>query len=168
MRVLLKKILLCSTVMILLNPAPVTGQFYFSENPLIGESAPDFTLDTVKSGKQNMTDFRGGKSAIIFFWATWCPHCQRQLKELHKKNQQLSERNIKVILVDIQESSRNVRVYLEKNKNDMEVFLDVDSSVASEYGVIGVPTFFFVDQQGVVKAVEHDIPKEYEKILLEG
>jgi len=46
------------------------------------------------------------------------------------------------------------------------VFLDQDSAVAEEYQIIGVPTFFFVNPEGTVMAVEHFLPDDYGEILL--
>lgn len=141
------------------------AQFFFMENPLIGQTAPDFTLKTVNGGKVNMTKFRDNKSAIIFFWATWCPHCREALKELNKDLAEIEGKGIQVILMDVGEPEKQVQRYLEKNKIGATVFLDEESSLADPYGIIGVPTFVFVDSQGVVRAVEHAIPQNYEEIL---
>ena len=74
-------------------------------------------------------------------------------------------KNIKLILVDIGETPEEVRQYTQKNKISFDVFLDVQSSLAESYGIIGVPTFVFVSADGKIKAVEHSLPKDYEKIL---
>src|SRR3989338_11690436 len=60
------------------------GPFH-SGGQLVGRPAPDFTLASVHGPYVNMTEFRGGEPALIFFWATWCPHCRTQLKELTQK-----------------------------------------------------------------------------------
>ena len=61
------------------------GDGSFMTQTLIGKPAPDFTLDTLSAKQVNMTSYRSGKKAIIFFWATWCPHCRVQLKELNAR-----------------------------------------------------------------------------------
>jgi len=149
----------------MLLAAPAQAQFFVFENPLVGEKAPDFTVNTLNSGKLNMSKFRDGQSAIVFFWATWCPHCRNQLKELAKKKEELTQKGIKVILVDLQETAQQVKSYMDKNKIDYEVFFDEDQSLAEIYGIVGVPTFFFINKDGVIKAVEHEIPSNYEASL---
>ena len=141
------------------------AQFFF-QNPLVGQPAPDFTLKMYDGNKVNMTKLRDNKSAIIFFWATWCPHCRESLEGLNQNLAQIQKKGIKIILVDLGESEREVRAYVERNKVKVPIFLDEESSLAENYGIIGVPTFFFVDPKGVVKAVEHSVPENYEEILL--
>ena len=69
------------------------------------------------------------------------------------------------MLVDLGETEREVKAYMERNKVGATVFLDEDTSLAENYGIIGVPTLVFVDAKGMVKAVEHSLPDDYEKIL---
>lgn len=157
-------VLLCSLVFFI-SSQPARAQFFFMENPLVGRPAPDFTLKTFNGEKVNMTKFRDNKSAILFFWATWCPHCREALKDLNKNRADIESKGIKVILVDMEESEQEIRRYMERNKIDMTVFLDQDSSLADPYGIIGVPTFVLVDSQGIVRAVEHSLPRNYEEIL---
>ncbi|MBI5416128.1 MAG: redoxin domain-containing protein, partial [Candidatus Omnitrophica bacterium] len=45
------------------------------------------------------------------------------------------------------------------------VFLDQDSAVAESYDVVGVPTFYLIDSDGVVRGVDHSLPGNYEEIL---
>lgn len=158
-------VLLCSLVFFI-SSQPASAQFFFMENPLVGQMAPDFTLKTFNGEKVNMTKFRDNKSAILFFWATWCPHCREALKDLNQKHSGMENKGIKLMLVDVGEGEKEVRRYMERNKIDMTVFLDQDSSLADPYGIIGVPTFVFVDSKGIVTAVEHSLPRNYEEIFI--
>ena len=131
----------------------------------VGKPAADFTLDTLTQKAVNMTQYRQGKKAIVFFWATWCPHCRDALKDLNKNLANIEGKGIKVILVDVGEEEKEVKRYMERNKIGATVFLDRESSLADPYGIIGVPTFVLVDSKGVVRAVEHALPDNYEEIL---
>ena len=141
------------------------AQAFFEEDALVGQSAPDFALKVFNGGKVNMTKFRENKSAIIFFWATWCPHCRQALRQLNQKLAEMENKGIKVMLLDVGEEEKDVKRYVEKNKIDLTIFLDRESSLSESYGIIGVPTFVFVDEKGMVRAVEHVLPEDYEKIL---
>lgn len=166
MKVMVRILLLIFLIAMPLGTTHASGQLFFMENPNVGQVAPDFTLDTLKAKNVNLTKFRDGKSAIVFFWATWCPHCRTALKELNIKAAQFEGKGIKLVIIDIGESAGEVKAHLAKNKIDFDVFLDEESSLSEPYGIIGVPTFYFLDDQGVVKAVEHSIPDNYEEILL--
>jgi len=141
------------------------AQFFMFENPMVNKKAPDFTTQTILGGQQSLDQYRDGQKAIIFFWATWCPHCRKQLSELSNLMSNLEEGGVKIILVDLGEQPEQVKAYLQKNKIDHEVFLDERQEVAEQYGIIGVPTFYFVNKDGVIKAVEHEIPSNYAKFL---
>jgi len=138
------------------------------ENPLIGQQAPDFFLESVKNGKVSLAKLRDGQGAIVFFWATWCPHCRRQLGELNTQAAEIEKKGIKIILIDIGENARQVSSYLEKQGINLDAVLDENSSLSDSYGIVGVPTFYLIDKKGVVKAVEHALPENYAKILSGG
>jgi len=141
------------------------AQFFMFQNPLIDEEAPNFSIPTLSGREQDLNTFRDGQKAIIFFWATWCPHCRKQLTELNDMKSELEDSEIKIVLIDLGESAKQVRSYMEKNKIDIEVFLDQEQLISEEYGIVGVPTFYFVNKDGIIKAVEHEIPSNYEEIL---
>ena len=149
----------------LFNFSNASGQLFMEESPLVGKAAKDFTLNTLKAQNVNMTKFRDDQSAIVFFWATWCPHCREQLSALNSSRQEIEKKGIKIILVDLGESPDQVRSYVEKNKIDLDVFLDQDQELAQDYGLIGVPTLVFIDKKGITKAVDHHLPENYEQIL---
>jgi len=149
----------------LLTGPAAQAQIFMFENPLVGEIAPDFQLMTTADEKVSLKEYRGGDPAIIFFWATWCPHCRTQLSELNDRKEDLAQKGIKLLLVDLGEGKKQVESYIKKNNLQYDVFLDQDSAVAEEYNIVGVPTFIFVGQRGEVLAVEHAIPQNYETIL---
>ena len=159
---------ICTLAVILalvLTAGAARGQFFFEEDTLIGQQAPDFTLNTLKEKNVKFSALRGTDSAILFFWATWCPHCRDAIKDLTKKAQEMSSQGIRVVLVDLGETAREVQPYVTKKKIPFDVFLDTDSSLSDPYNLIGVPTFIFVGKDGVIKAIEHELPGNYEAVL---
>ncbi|MCK5260104.1 MAG: TlpA family protein disulfide reductase, partial [Candidatus Omnitrophica bacterium] len=127
---------------------------------------PEFALETSSGRRETMSLLRSGQPAMIFFWATWCPHCRSQLTELTQQREDIEEKGIKVILVDVGEDAQKVKAYFNANNISLDTFLDQDGVVANDYKVIGVPTFFFVDTEGTVVAAEHSLISDYEEILL--
>ena len=142
------------------------GQLFF-DHPLVGKPAPDFTLKALSGQKINLTEYRGDQPVILFFWATWCPHCRVQLKDMTKMKPRLDEQKIKLLLVDLEEQASHVKKYMDKLKSPYDVLLDENAEVAEQYRIVGVPSFFFIDKKGQIKAVEHILPKKYEEIFEE-
>ena len=141
------------------------AQLLMMKNPLIGKPVPEFKLETLSGLETSLSDSRGGKKAIVFFWATWCPHCRAAIKELNRDRERIEQEGIKIVVVDVGESPRDVKSYVNKNKIGLEVFLDEEETVSEQFGIIGVPTFFFVNEAGVIKDVQHHLPDDYGTIL---
>jgi peroxiredoxin len=139
---------------------PVQAQFYFQEDTLVGKVAPDFNLPTLKKESVSFTEFRGGKNAILFFWATWCPHCREQLKVLSAKQEEIRKSGIQIILVDMGETAEVAGAYLKKQKIDFDAFIDEQETTGSLYELVGVPTLIFVSSDGNVKMVDHALPED--------
>ena len=158
-------IALCLLVCVFVPPPLVLGQFYFMGNEKVGQNAPDFTLKTVFGGEKNFNQYREGKKSIIFFWATWCPHCRQALKELNLQYEKIVAQDIKIVLVDLGEDEATVKKYMDANKIPLDVFLDSDSQLADQFALIGVPTFIFVNEQGVIKDVQHSLPEDLAQIF---
>ncbi len=162
MRLISKCIIVIFFALIAVCPSLAAGEmsfFEFLSNQNINKTAPDFTLQTTQGKEVNMTQFRGGKKAIVFFWATWCPHCRVALKDLNMNLAQIEAKGIKVIPVDLGETLEEVRAYIKNNKIGIDIFLDKESSLAEPYNLVGVPTLYFVNEAGKIISVEHSLPK---------
>ena len=92
------------------------AQLLMMKNPHIGKPVPEFKVKTLSGAETALSDFRDGKKAIVFFWATWCPHCRTALKQLNKESEQIAQKDIKLVIVDVGESAREVKAYADKNK----------------------------------------------------
>lgn len=162
---MIRSLLILGLLLTAFDPSLASGQFFFMENESIGKPAQDFTLPTVGGTKMGLADFRKQDKAIVFFWATWCPHCRKELGNLVQKKEELAQKGIKVALVDVGEDEATVKQYLQKNKVGFTVFLDQETAVAESYNVVGVPMFWLIDKQGVVRDVQYSLPLNYDEIL---
>lgn len=135
------------------------------ENPWVGKKAPDFTLERLSGKSASLSDVIRDKKAILFFFATWCPHCRSQLKEISARKAELEKAGIAVALVDIGEPKSQVAKFMKSYGGDNDVFLDVDSFVAQTYEVAGVPMLLFIGIDGKVRLVEYGLPDNYQEVL---
>lgn len=133
-----------------------------SERANTGTVAADFTLPTTAGNNLSLAQARNGKKAVLFFWATWCPHCHEELEKLRQIIDTIKEKNIQVLLVDIGESKEEAKAYLKHQNILLDSFVDEENTVAELYGVTGVPTLFFIDEQGIIRDVDHGLPADYE------
>lgn len=130
-------------------------------NPLIGAKAPAFTLPDLNAKDYRLDELRADKNTILFFWATWCPHCRTQLKEIQANQEKFISKNVQIVLIDSGERKEQVTKYLNQLGVTLNVYLDLDGRVSDQYQIIGLPTFIFINQQGVITAVEHHLPGNF-------
>ncbi len=127
--------------------------------------APDFTLKRTDDQTLSLTQARAGKAAILFFWATWCPHCHEELERVRQNLESIRAKGIEVVLVDIGETKEEVKSYLTNQGIALESFLDEENSVAGQYNVQGVPSVFLIDEKGIVRNMSYGFPSDYESQL---
>ena len=144
----------------------VTSPFPTIENKNVGKSVPNFKLKIISGEEINLESVRAGQKTIMFFWATWCPHCRETLKELETKRGEFEQKDIKLVLVNVGEKREFVKKFLEKNKIHLDTFLDEESSLVETYDLQGVPAFFLVNSQGIVNLfIYNNLPKDYTLVL---
>jgi peroxiredoxin len=75
------------------------------------------------------------------------------MPELEAYYQQHQEDGFVVLAVNTQESPDTVAAFLGEHDFTFPVLLDPDGEVMREYGVLGLPTSFFIDRDGVMRGV---------------
>jgi peroxiredoxin len=84
---------------------------------------------------------------------------------LGARAQEIEGQGVKIILVDVGEGKDQVQEYVDKRKVTLDILLDEDSSISSKYMVVGVPTFFLINKDGIVTSVEHSLSEDYLSLL---
>jgi cytochrome oxidase Cu insertion factor (SCO1/SenC/PrrC family) len=114
-----------------------------------GGSAPSFTL-TGTDGRQVTLASLAGKSAVINFWASYCPPCRAEMPLLQRLVGQRSD--IQLVLVDEGDSKQAARDFLGSLHLSQPALLDSTLSVGHAYGAIALPTTVFVRVDGTIAA----------------
>lgn len=119
-----------------------------------GEQAPDFTLPDIQDGKPaiSLSALRG-KTVYVDFWASWCTPCLRSMPLINELYAKYRERGFEVVAINVDDPVDDGREFLLDTPLDYLIAADTQSSVLEQYGVIGMPTSFLVDPQGVVRLV---------------
>ena len=115
----------------------------------IDESAPDFELQNLDGENIRLSDLRG-KPVVLNFWATWCGPCVREMPSF----QTYQDKYPGFIMLGLneEESSEEVKAFVKKQNLSYMNLLDQKSEVARIYQVITMPTTYFIDELGVVRA----------------
>ena len=108
--------------------------------------SPGITLGGLDGKTYNLDAFRG-KVVLLNFWATWCPPCRREMPDMEKLYQRLSQKGLVVLAVS-DEKRETVEDFLKKQNYTFPVLLDPDRKVNSAFGIEGIPNSFLFDRQG--------------------
>ena len=116
----------------------------------VGAPAPDFELTALDGEAVRLSQFQG-KPVLLVFGATWCPPCRAEaplVQELHENHPEMI-----VIWVDMEESSSTVNRYVDQMGLTHRVLLDKSGRVSETYHIYAIPTSFFIDSQGILRAM---------------
>ena len=114
----------------------------------IGKSAPNFTLTDLNGDSTKLSDYRGEK-IFLNFWASWCPPCRAEMPDLQKLHEENFD-DFKIIAVNVGENKTTAAEFISENDLGFEVILDNDQEVSREYLVRGIPTSYFLDENGII------------------
>jgi peroxiredoxin len=117
----------------------------------VGELAPDFSATTVSGEEFTLSDYRG-KKVLLDFSFVGCGGCEMAMKEFNHPDFKLPNDMVGVYL-----SYLNSTAEIEKHfANKGMPFLAIPNAEGpnEEYGVYVYPTFFVIDEQGVIERVE--------------
>ena len=117
----------------------------------MGKSAPDFALRELHGQEVKLSGYRGRKTVVVSFWASWCVPCRLEMPSLEAFYQKNRDRDVELLAVSIDQNPRAAQQYAQENKLPFPVLLDEDSKTADSYNVEGIPTLFVVDKQGKVR-----------------
>lgn len=123
------------------NPGPA---------PQVGESAPDFQLQSLDGQTVSLSGFQG-QPVLINFWQTTCVYCRDEMPFLQQVYEEWSARGLVVLTIDIAESSSTVTQFMQSNHLSLLVLLDSRAKVAQEYGIGPIPTTFLIDSDGIIR-----------------
>jgi thiol-disulfide isomerase/thioredoxin len=118
----------------------------------VGSTAPDFLWLQPSGDSTRLTALRG-TPVVLNFWATWCGPCRSEMPRLEQAAR--DNPGVAFYEIDLNEDGGKVRGFFDSLEIEHLVpLVDVGSSVARAYGLgQGVPTSFFIDGGGVVRAV---------------
>jgi thiol-disulfide isomerase/thioredoxin len=118
----------------------------------IGAVAPDFEWVGPDGQILRLSSYRG-KVVVVNFWATWCEPCRREMPALQRVA--ASEPDVVVLEVNLMESGDKARSFLESLGLDrLQPVLDTDGATTRRFGVLTLPSTFFVDKDGVIRHLE--------------
>jgi peroxiredoxin len=128
-----------------------------TNHPLIGNPAPDFSVDAVPDSKGSVAlASEKGKVVVLDFWGTFCGPCQESFPKLHDLNTKYHAQGLDIIgvSVDEEEKKEDIQPFLTKTGADFIIGWDPGGEkVAPKYSLGTMPFSFVIDKKGLVRYV---------------
>ena len=119
-------------------------------SPLVGKTAPQFTLPNLDAPEKNIRpeDMRGS-AWVLNVWASWCVGCRVE----HDALMRLAENHgAKIVGLNYKDAPEDAKQWL-RERGDPYVFsaLDAEGKAGLDWGVYAVPETFVIDSEGVIR-----------------
>jgi cytochrome c biogenesis protein CcmG, thiol:disulfide interchange protein DsbE len=117
----------------------------------IGDKAPAFQTVRLDGRPVSFPADHAGRPLVIRFWADWCKFCEGEMKIIDTVVQRHQNRGLAVVAVNAGQDRQTVEAFIKKIGVSYPALMDEQSKIAKRYGVVGLPTTYFVDGQGIVR-----------------
>ena len=152
---------------------PIVGLFCgCSDQKVIlrpGQTAPAFVLSDINGKTLRLPEDLKGKVVVVRFWADWCKSCAEEMPGIEKVYNKYKDKGLVILAVNIGQERDAVVKFGNGIKISYPVLLDPDTVVTKQYGVIGLPTTFIIDRNGIIrqKILGEAGQTAFEEIVLE-
>jgi cytochrome c biogenesis protein CcmG, thiol:disulfide interchange protein DsbE len=120
--------------------------------PLPDHPAPDLALLQLDGSPRTLRDLQG-QVVLINVWATWCPPCRAEMPAIQQAYTAYRERGFTVLAINQREDATAITPFMEQHGLTFPVLLDSDGQASAAYQASALPSSFFVDRRGVIRAV---------------
>jgi len=120
-------------------------------NPL-----PDFSVVSAMGGTIHRDDLLGTPT-VMFFWNSWCPHCNTMMPHMQAMHEEFGDR-VRIMAINAREAQRtddnreqgfhNASAYLVENGFTLPVYFDWDLEAYHAVQAPAVPTTVFINANG--------------------
>jgi len=109
--------------------------------------APRFRAKTT-SGESFNNESVKGKVVLLEFWTTWCQYCHAEEPLVEQMNKEFADKGLIVLAIDVAESKKTVKKYLEQHPRTCRVVLTEDTNLAAMYQANVYPIYVVIDRDG--------------------
>ncbi|WP_376796994.1 TlpA family protein disulfide reductase [Thermogemmatispora sp.] len=140
-------------IVLTLLPAPAQTP---TAGVAVGQPAPDFTLPVYGGSGGPTVSLKAlrGHPVVINFWSESCDPCRREVPLLQRTYEQYGARGTFVLLgINQADPKEDIASFGRAFKVTYPLLFDAGGTVNAAYRVTAIPTTYFIDRQGIVRAV---------------
>ena len=132
-----------------------------------GEEASDFEV-TLSDGTAFKLSEQRGKVVLVNLWATWCPPCRAELKQVQKQIiDRFAGRDFVFLPISRGETREAVEKFREMQRYTFPMGLDPERKIYSLFATATIPRNFVIAKDGTILACETGYSPEQLTELIE-
>lgn len=138
-----------------------------------GDKAPDFTLPDADGKNISLSDFKGKKSVVLYFYPKdMTPGCTKEACSFSERLPAFHKKDAVILGVSF-DGEASHRKFIEKNGLKITLLSDTDKKVAGLYGVYQEKSLYGRKFMGIVRSTfvidrQGKIKKIFPKVKVEG
>ena len=126
----------------------------------VGERAPSFVLPSLQGTKVSLEDF-AGTPVVLRFSSRRCSYCNDDFAWLSGL-QEAGRGRVRIVAVETGSQAQDVLNVLQGREMPFPILLDEDGAVAGRYQVQGLPMYYWIDADGILRASFWGVPDREE------
>ena len=127
-----------------------------ASGPVVGASAPDFTLASTAGEKVTLSSLRGKPVLLAFFPLAFSSTCTAELCEMRDDHEHFEARGVTVLPISV-DSTYSLKEYKAKHQFRVDFLSDFRREVSRLYDVLLEDRFysnrayFLIDRDGIIR-----------------
>ena len=135
------------SLLFLLQP----GDTVVGGHPLSGQAAPEIDLVSLDGERVTLSSLRG-RPVLVNFWATWCPPCRAEFPLMVEAYAEHADDGLQILGILHDDAAEGARAFAADQDATWPMLLDPEDEAWKDYLGVGLPTSFYVDADGIVRA----------------
>ena len=150
--ILLALVLLVTGCQPVSEPSDETSPTTLVEGTQVGNLAPGFQLQNLDGEVVSLSGLRG-RPVMLNFWASWCGPCRYEMPFIQEIYEEWTGKppSVVVLAINVGESASTAKNFMQSYNLSFPVLLDTRKDVTRKYNIIGYPTTFFIDKNGIIQ-----------------
>ncbi len=140
-----------------LGGAPAASGPIVVGSRLLDRPAPAFELTDLDGRTVRLADY-AGRPVLVNFWASWCIPCRAEFPLLREVLARPDAGDLAVLGIVYRDNVDAAREFMRAHDANWPGLLDPREEAARAYGVTLPPLTFYIDREGIVRAVSYGPP----------